>query len=224
MSGTPRDLVVLTADGNAEHGVRALLGRTAALGIRDVDVESYVHPERDPGCLRRCQEFLRPQLKRFAHALVIFDREGCGDERPRAELEADVEVRLAANGWRDRSAAIVVDPEFDAWVWSPSPNVDAVLGWSGRSPALRSWLETAGFLESGATKPARPKEAMQSAVEFVGLARSSARYAELAEKVSLAGCTDASFLKFVATLKAWFPGAQRATPPPQTDSQETGGV
>ena len=99
---------------------------------------------------------------------------------------------------------VVVDPEFDAWVWSPSPHVDAALGWTGRSPPLREWLETEGLVARGEMKPDRPKEAMERALEIARRPRSSARYSEIGSKVSLVGCTDRAFVKFSTTMKTWF--------------------
>lgn len=205
MADATRDLVVLTADGNAQHGVREVLRRHEAMGMRPISFEVFVHPERDPGCLRRSHDFLRPQLVRFDHALVLFDREGCGDDRIRTELEAEVEMNLASSGWANRCGAIVVAPEFDAWVWSTSPHVDRELGWGARVPALRPWLEAQGFLQPGQSKPARPKEAMEHALREVRRPRSSARYAEIAKKVTLSGCVDPAFVKLKQTLVGWFP-------------------
>jgi hypothetical protein len=200
------DLIVLAADSNAQHGVRGLLRRHESLGIRPITYEVFVHAERDPGCLRRSHDFLRTQVSRFNHAIVLFDHEGCGDSRPRTELEADVESMLAASGWdRGRCRAVIVDPEFDAWVWSGSPHVDLVLGWAQRTPKLRPWLEAQGFLSAGQTKPERPKEAMERALQEARRPRSSARYAEIAEKVTLSGCVDPAFEKLKQTLVEWFP-------------------
>jgi hypothetical protein len=81
MGGAARaDLVVLAADANIKHAVEGVLSRHAALGIRPVQPTVWPHPERDPGCLLRSHEFLRAHVYRFEHALVIFDREGCGLE------------------------------------------------------------------------------------------------------------------------------------------------
>jgi hypothetical protein len=200
-----RDLAVLTADENMRHAVGAVLGRSQAIGIRAVDAEFWVHPEHDPGCRLRGHELLRAQGAQFERALVVFDREGCGDERPREVLETEVETNLASNGWSGRCAAVVIDPELEAWVWSPSPHVDEALGWKGKTPTLRQWLTTERLLVAGQTKPSRPKEAMERALEIARRPRSSARYAEIGAKVGLAGCTDAAFNKLLATLRAWFP-------------------
>jgi hypothetical protein len=117
-----RDLVVLAADKNIDHGIRGLLSRPRAFGARLIDAESLVHPRHDPGCLREAHNVLRPLLKSYAHALVVFDREGSGREMATREaLEAEVEARLAANGLERPSLSS-----------TPSSK-------SGCSPRLRTW-------------------------------------------------------------------------------------
>ena len=201
----PKDLVVLVADKNIEFAVKGLLSRPRALGVRPITSDLFVHPYRDPGCLLDGHSFLRPLVNRYLYALVIFDREGCGRERlSREELEQQVKDRLSQSGWGDRAASIVLDPELEIWVWSDSPHVDSVLGWSGRQPDLRTWLAEKGFVEANAPKPNRPKEAIQEALRLVRKHRSSALYFQLATRVSVNRCVDPSFSKFKAILKNWF--------------------
>lgn len=209
-TGEALDLVCLVADTNMQHTLRELLGRSRSLGIRPIRYEIVKHPEHDPGCRRRPYELLRLFQKKAAHALVLFDREGCGrEEALREELEGEVERLLADHGWKDRCAAVVFDPELEIWMWSDSPQVDVVLGWTDRSPDLRAWLEEQGFLSSGSFKPSRPKEAVEAVLRLTGRAtgtrRSSALYAELAARVGLTRCTDPAFAKLRSMLLEWFP-------------------
>ncbi len=116
-----------------------------------------------------------------------------------------MEGRLAANGWPDRALAIVLDPEVEVWVWADSPVVDDVMGWAGRTPALRDWLIAKGYLQGGESKPRRPKEAFEHALRLVPKARSSALFLSLAEGVSVNRCSDEAFLRLRDTLARWFP-------------------
>lgn len=201
----PKDLVVLVADKNMEFAVKGLLSRPRALGVCPITSDLFVHPHRDPGCLLDGHSFLRPLVNRYSYALVIFDREGCGRKRlSRDELEQRVEDRLSQSGWSDRAASIVLDPELEVWVWSDSPHVESVLGWSGRQPNLRAWLAERGFVEANDPKPNRPKEATQEALRLVRKHRSSALYFQLATKVSVNRCVDPSFCRFRAILRNWF--------------------
>lgn len=200
------DLVVLSADRNMMSAMESLLQRSQALSIRPITTSFYNHPERDPGCLLKADAFLRPFVNRFARAIVMFDREGCGqDEKTREELEEIVTAGLSRSGWGDRSSAIVIEPELENWVFSDSPEVDVAVGWAGNKPPLRSWLKSKGYLASNQIKPIRPKEAMEAALRDVKIPRSSSIYAQLAERVGLGRCMDPAFLKLKSVLQAWFP-------------------
>jgi hypothetical protein len=200
------DLVVLTADKNMKFAIEGLLSRSQALATRPISTVFYVHPESDPGCLLHADAFLRPFVRRFAHAIVMFDREGCGKEdKPRNELEQLVESKLSRSGWGRRATVVVIDPELENWVFSASPEVDAAMGWSGKMPSLRTWLMDQKYLAGGELKPVRPKEAMESALRHVRMPRSSSIYGSLARHVGFGRCTDGAFQKLKATLREWFP-------------------
>jgi hypothetical protein len=207
------DLVVLTADKNMQSAVAGLLNRRQSLGLRRIQSEFFVHPERDPGCLLRAQAFLRPSVNRCAHALVVFDRQGCGKEQStREELGNEVFASLSQSGWKDRAAVVVIDPELENWVFSDSPEVDEALGWENRAPSLRFWLEEKAFLSAGQTKPPRPKEAMEAALRHVRLPRSSSIYAQLAERVGLERCIDPAFIRLKEVLQSWFSAGDEKMP------------
>lgn len=200
------DLIVLVADKDMELTVSGLLARPQALAMRRVEFDIYRHPQRDPGCRLRSADFLRSFSRQYAHALVMFDRDGCGGGKAlRQELESTVEERLGGAGWRDRAVAIVVDPELENWVWSDSPEVAQVLGWEAAVTTLRTWLENEGFRDPGEAKPRRPKEAMEHALRHVRRPRSSSLFFELARSVSVRRCTDPAFEKFKHTMQEWFP-------------------
>jgi len=204
-----KDLIVLTADKNIQFAVRGILGRHTALGIRQINYDIFVHPERDPGCLRRSDAFLAAFRTSYSRAIVVFDREGCGREGDgRTDLESQVESAIERAGWNVANLAVLVlDPELEVWVWSDSPEVDAALGWRGKAPDLRTWLVRNQYLREGESKPMRPKEAMEAALRQVRRARSSAIFQELAEKVSVERCVDAAFLKLRQVLASWFPAS-----------------
>ena len=112
------------------------------------------------------------QATRYSHGLMIFDHEGCGHENePVADVESIVRHHLHNSGWGDRAEVVVIEPELEAWVWSDSPHVEEVLGWSNQIPSLRAWLTDRHLLAPRATKPSRPKEAMQAAIRQTGVPR-----------------------------------------------------
>jgi len=197
-----KDLVILVADDNMKAAIRGLLQRPEALGIRPLSTDVFVHVHRDPGVLNGAHEFLAPFRERYAHALVMFDREGCGREESAEELGREVQSRLDGAGWIKRSAVIVLDPELEIWVWSDSPHVPEALGVS--SDDLASLLR-AKYRPEGPVKPNHPKEALEEALLRSRTPRSSSIYSWLAQKVSLRRCTDQAFLQLKTCLQQWFP-------------------
>ena len=75
-----KDLVILVADKDIEFAVRGLLSRGPSFGIRLPLFDTYVHPERDPGCFLKGHDFLRPFYRTYSYAMVMFDCEGSGRE------------------------------------------------------------------------------------------------------------------------------------------------
>ena len=130
-----QDLVVLAADKDMEFAVRGIISRQKSLQIKEIDVKFLVHSKHDPGCLKDPVSLLRLFCTSYQYALVLLDHEGSGGEKKqRQELETQIESILSKNGWADRAAAIVIEPELEAWVWSTSPQIDVKLGWSNSRP------------------------------------------------------------------------------------------
>ena len=201
------DLIILTACVQSVAAINGILSRHQSLGIRQIrKPEIITHPNKDPGCLLRPDLLLRSQVNRFDRALIVFDREGCGREDLDATALASMsESQLNAVGWQGRARAIVIDPELENWVWSDSSQVDAALGWSGRIPALRSWVAEMGFIINDNGKPQDPKAALLAALQVSGKRHSSSIFLELAKTISLNRCIDPSFVLLKSVLSGWFP-------------------
>lgn len=203
-----QDLVVLAADKNIEEAIGGILQeRAKSLGIRTITYKIITHPSRDPGCLNQSVGILAGYRNTHRHAVVIFDHQGSGREQhSRVDLEITVENDLRLSGWGERASTIVIDPELENWVWSQSPHIANCLGWKDPEIALQDWLVENEFLtDAKQIKPKQPKEAMEAVLKFVRRPRSSAIYRAIAEKVSLAYCTDPAFAKLCERLRAWFP-------------------
>ncbi len=201
-----KNLVILVADKSMQVSLNAIIERWDNLDIHSISSDTFVHPHHDPGCFNKSHEFLRPFIRQYDYALVMFDRDGSGkEELTREEIEQIVEENLSKSGWKQHSAAIVLDPELEIWIWSDSPHVDHVLGWEGQQPDLRSWLRDRDYLEPDRIKPDRPKEAMQTAIRHVNKSFSSSLHKQIAEKISYQKCNDPAFLKLCAVLRTWFP-------------------
>lgn len=219
-----KDLVLLIADLDAENALRGILQRWKALGIRKLvegrQFDILRHPQRDPGCRCNAEGFLEGFVRSHRHALVVFDYHGCGVEhlQPAANIEADLERRLAAVGWVDRCAVVVIEPELEAWVWSDSSHVDSELGWNGHRPPLRLWLEESRLLTRGASKPIDPKTAMLRVMREANKPPSPRIFSRLAETVSLSRCQDRAFLKLKSTIQNWFNEQQPVLLQPDRDN------
>lgn len=174
------------------------------LGLAAVNYRIIIAPRHDGEARTRAHELLRPFVRTARYALVVFDREGCGSNSHREELENQTLAKLTENGWDGRASVVVIDPELEVWVWSGSPKVDATLGWSGRRTPLRDELKKRGFLASGKFKPQQPKSAMLWALREARKPRSSSLFKELAGEVSWERCSDPAFLKLKSTLETWF--------------------
>jgi len=167
-----KKMIVLVADLDAESAIRGLLGRDKSLGISSlsegIDFDILRHPQRDPGCRYDAVRFLRAFANSHRRALVIFDHHGCGQESESSEkIEREVEQRLASAGWQDRAAAIAIEPDLEAWVWSDSPSVAEALGWHAGYIRLMRWLKKERFV-AWPQKPANPKEAVRKAMHEAG--------------------------------------------------------
>ena len=202
-----KDLVVLAADKNIQQVLGGLFERPQALDIRPIQFDVLVHPQHDPACALRGVEFLSNFSEQYRNGLLIFDHEGCGrEERPYLELQEELNGQFVNNSeWGDQARALALSPELEAWVWSDSPHVDEIAGWSGQQPTLRQWLVDRGWIQQTTDKPERPKEAFEAALRQARIPRSSSLYRNMAQAVSVNRCTDATFLEFKRLMREWFP-------------------
>ena len=208
-----RELFVVVADLDAENVIRTLLkDRQEALDIEldfaaGTDLLRYTG--RDCGCRTDAVKILRRVQETHDRALIIFDHHGSGSEDTAApDLEGQIEKGLARSGWLpQRVAAIVIDPELEAWVWSGSPQVSKVLGWKQGHPALRGFLAAGGHWPAALSKPPDPKKALEEATRRTRTPRVSSLFSDLAATVSVKGCSDRAFLKLTDALRKWFPRA-----------------
>jgi hypothetical protein len=200
-----KDLIFLVADKNMEYTVRGLLNKPARLQIREISWDIRVHDKSDPGCYNEADQFLRSANRDYEYTIVMFDHHGSGQEaRSVEDIQTELETRLERNGWEQRCRVIVLKPELEIWVWSSSTQVDMCLGWGGKTPDLRSWLNQEQLWLKAETKPHDPKKAVEEALRRARKPRSSRIYEELANQVSFRNCVDPAFARFTSALKTWF--------------------
>ena len=86
-----RELIILTADLDAETAVSGVLARWKSVNIGKLDegcdFDMHRHPQRDAGCRSAAEAFLEGFVRTHGHALVVFDHQGCGwEERSPEEV------------------------------------------------------------------------------------------------------------------------------------------
>src|ERR1035437_1529310 len=199
-----KDLIVLAADKSMKLVMDGLLTRSAELGLRAVSFDAVVHEKRDPGVRLEAHSFLHSQLRRYGHALAICDRHGSGQARSRQEIEDRIEGNISVNGWNDRAAAIVIDPELENWMWGDWRATSQALTWSD-ARTLRQLLVDGNLLRVEDAKPCDPKAALESAARCCGKRWSSSIHQEIAGRARIESCIDPAFLKLRSVLQRWFP-------------------
>jgi len=205
-----KDLVCLVPDRNVEYGLRGLLERNISLGIREITYDIYVHPKRDPGILNGASDFLQEFSSIYSCGIVFIDYEGCGRENEKNPEDISIEIKNSlSQKWGHRIEVIVFRPKLEIWLWVDSPHTANELGWDNY-PNLKDFLIQRGLWISGKLKPDRPKEAVEAALWKRKIPRSSSIYYNIAKKVSLERCTDASFHNFKSLLKRWFSKGRRS--------------
>lgn len=174
------DLVVVVPCKAIEQAMDGILSQHHKLGIRPIHPKLLTHPQRDPGCYREGPAFLKPYARQPAvRGLVVFDRAWDGAPGKNAEdLRKDVERRLAPD-WGARAGCVVIDPEVEVWAFSDSPAVEEQVGWRGRTPGLRMWLEGQGLWPADRPKPADPKAALDKALRVARIKPSASRAAPI---------------------------------------------
>ncbi len=183
MSSFRADLKVVVADGNMQA--------------------TLVHPRHDPGCWKDGPELLALKHQHYRHGLLALDCEGCNSKRPAADTRQDLQERLDRLTSPGCGSVLVLRPELEIWMFAGSTEVDRALGW--QPGTLTPWLVQQGVLEPGQVKPARPKEAVEHAMNQKRQPRSSSVYRQLSRSVGLSRCTAPVFTELKSTLQQWFP-------------------
>jgi hypothetical protein len=201
-----KDLLVLCADQDAEFALRSLITRIPyAESLSPISFDTIRHPQRDSGVANNAVEFVRPYIQDYRFLLVIFDHEGCGQEcKGRSMLETDMERSFNVNGWRDRNACVLFEPELESWLWVNSVHLHNITDWDHEHD-IYTWIRNKGFeFHPDFNKPIRPKEAFEAALRNKCIPRSSSLYSKLVQNAGYSQCVDPSFDKFLRTIKSWF--------------------
>ena len=201
-----KDLIVLVADKEIKALMEGLLPKIPVKSeLKPFDFEIESHLMRDNGCANEGHIYLRDRLSKFRFAMVIFDKHGSGqDSITTKSLQEKVEDLLTKNGWENRNACIVIDPELENWVWINNVNLEKAMLWNGDIP-LYDWAIQNNWISSEDSKPSDPKGALEAVLRHSKVKRTSKMYAQIGSTVSYKSCTDPAFQYLITTLKKWFP-------------------
>ena len=201
-----KDIVFLVADGNMEKFFDGLLPRVYRVSqTSEFTYDILPNPTHDAGNLNDSHEYLRPFIRQYRYAMVVFDHEGCGSEgKSVQELETNVQELLDRNGWENRSSVLIIDPELENWVWIRSPRIKEAINWKYEEEIV-DWVAAQNYAFNQVGKPIRPKEAFEAVLRHARTPRSSSIYKKIANQVSYKNCTDTAFLKLIRQIKLWFP-------------------
>jgi hypothetical protein len=197
------DLVVICPDQNWKAVLEAVLSRHESLKIREIDFMVLHNPLGSDGGTRvHGARFVRTQRSRFSHALVVFDRQGCGSSQPEETIEQEVEVDLQRD-WQEHGRAVVVEPELEMWLIGAHYHFREIPKLAGVN--AREWFSKKGLWPNGAKKPDAPKEHIEELFRAHRMTRSSANYRKIASTASLMPerCRCRSFGRFVGILRGW---------------------
>jgi len=200
------DLLILCACKNWQAVLEEVLARPHALGIRPLRgaVVRHFTMGHDAGIRMHGPAVARSQVLRFDHALLVLDYHGSGATAPAEMVQDDLSADLAQD-WQDRAAAVVVEPELEAWLIGAGKHFASLVDAQGLD--ARNWWRNNAFWLDGAAKPADPKAAVESLLAAHHRIRSGPNYRYLARRASLRpdACVTPSFKHFVSTLRGWFP-------------------
>ncbi|HXB71624.1 MAG TPA: hypothetical protein VNY05_25530 [Candidatus Acidoferrales bacterium] len=208
-----KDLFVLTADSDAQALIQAVLRRHQALQISPISFEVRRFPGRDSGMVKEGPEIARAMVQKgeYSRLILVWDHHGSGWHKLKAaQAVVKIQERLDGVTWTNRSAAVVVVPEMEEWLWHCPASVAGYLG----SNAAEFEIVTA----RAATRLGRTRDRCygESPKElFEAVLYDKKRRKPLPEDFAALGssadvtswCRSETFARFVAILRAWFPAS-----------------
>ena len=206
-----KDLFVLTADSDAQALIRAVLGRHRDLQIRPIAFEVQRFPGRDSGMVKEGPEIARALVKKaeYSRLILVWDHHGSGWHNLSAEQAVTrIQQRLDGVTWADRSAAVVVVPELEEWLWRCPASIARCLESNAAELDIVTARVVSG-LNSSLERCFRekPKELFEAVLYHKRRRQPLPEdFAMLGSSADLAKWRDSgTFGRFVEILRTWFP-------------------
>jgi hypothetical protein len=172
------------------------------------------HPfSHDSGIVKDGPELVRSNIKKNAYSkvLLLWDQQGSGWEKlDPLVCQEKIMTRLRGVSWKDHSAAIVICPELEEWLWHDPSAIQKYLQLAEADfshQVTQYAKKTTMTIEAAKSKA--PKELLQHLFS-VKLHKSKVLPAEFSKMAGRANLKtwrqSASFRAMAETLQAWFPG------------------
>jgi hypothetical protein len=193
-----KDLFVWTADSDAQALIRAVLQRHRDLQIHPISFDVDRLFSRDSGMVKEGPEIARAKVKKteYSRLILIWDHDGSGWERVVPEQAVTrIQQRLDGVTWTDRSAAVVIVPELEEWLWHCPASVARHLGVSAADlDTLPCCREKPKELFEGVLYYNRRRKPLPEDFRMLGSSANLAKWS-----------ASETFGRLVEILRAWFP-------------------
>lgn len=209
-----KDLFVLTADSDAQALIRSLLRRHEDLQIRSISFEVQRYAGRDSGMVREGPEIARAMVKKseYQRLILVWDHHGSGWHALGAEQAvARIEKRLDGVTWENRSAAVVLMPELEEWLWHCPASLAGLLGLSkAEFDALAARFAGEQDMPLARCSREAPKELFEAVLHHKERRKPLPEdFEKLGSSADLTDWTGSeTFARLLGILRRWFPSSQ----------------
>ncbi len=212
-----RDVIFHLADEHMEKGLKAFFARGNwhyAIGCRRFAIDPSdendiyrVPGHTDGGIWKHAANNLRPFREQYQYAVIILDADFEPHPSPQ-QLRADISADMIASGWpTDRFTVIVIEPELEAWLWSPNQTVATAFGHENFDQ-LRARLAAENLWDNGQPKPNDLKRARDRAAKLGGKKTGGPIFKGVFSAISNRACNlcvEPGFKAMRTALQKWFP-------------------
>jgi hypothetical protein len=208
MSG--QDLYVLAADADAKALLDEILGsRHRSFGMREISFYVERSTSRDWGMVIDGPERVRGKKALYNKLVLIWDYHGSGWETKNKkvappECQSRIIKRLAGVSWKDNSAAIILVPELEEWLWRDPESIRQCLELS--APQMDEAIQRYAKKKNKKVEHCKsncPKELLRELFLRKPLPED---FKNIASRANLDSWRrSSSFNTLVTTLATWFP-------------------
>ncbi|MEO5335011.1 MAG: hypothetical protein H7839_23605 [Magnetococcus sp. YQC-5] len=210
-----KDLLVLTADADAEAIMNAIMPRYQSIGMREICFDVKRHPMHDSGLFKDGPELTRLFKNQYEYLIIILDYHGSGCNSDVQKCSQNLQARLDDVTWSSHSFSSIIVPEIEEWLWH---NIESICNFfhidgSELQKIIQVYCNQKKLGDFSLARTNHPKEFIDY-LSYVKLRKNHLlprEYRMIAERASLADWQNSSsFNHLVSQLRAWFPANRGA--------------